>query len=143
MIQSSMMEAIETKYRSHTCGQLRAGDVKKTVKLAGWVHSYRDHGGLVFIDLRDRDGVTQVVFDPDTCGKEIHDEARKLRSGWVISAEGVVEDRGPGMHNPKLATGDIEVRGSRMEVLCISPTPPFIPHQTETVNEERRLQYRF
>ncbi len=137
------MEAIETKYRTHTCGQLRAGDVGKTAKVAGWVHSYRDHGGLVFIDLRDRDGVTQVVFDPDTCGKEIHDQARSLRSEWVISAEGQVEDRGPGMHNPKLATGDIEVRAKKLEVLSVSPTPPFIPHETETVNEERRLQYRF
>jgi hypothetical protein len=74
------MEAIETRYRTHTCGQLRKSDVGKTVKLAGWVHSYRDHGGLVFIDLRDRDGLTQLVFDPDACGKSFHDEARKLRS---------------------------------------------------------------
>jgi aspartyl-tRNA synthetase len=138
-----MPEAIETRYRNHTCGQLRASDVGKVVKLAGWVHSYRDHGGLVFIDLRDRDGVTQVIFDPDSCGKEVHDEARKLRSEWVISIEGEVEDRGPGMHNPKLPTGDIEVRARKMEVLSVSPTPPFIPHETETVNEERRLQYRF
>src|SRR3954468_17695990 len=138
-----MPEAIETRYRNHTCGQLRASDVGKVVKLAGWVHSYRDHGGLVFIDLRDRDGVTQVIFDPDSCGKEVHDDARKLRSEWVISVEGEVEDRGPGMHNPKLPTGDIEVRARKMEVLSVSPTPPFIPHETETVNEERRLQYRF
>src|SRR5256886_1441436 len=137
------MEYIETRYRTHSCGQLRRADVPKNVKVAGWVHSYRDHGGLVFIDLRDRDGVTQVIFDPDSCGKEIHDEARKLRSEWVISVEGEVEDRGLGMHNPKLATGDIEVRARKMEVLSASPTPPFIPHETETVNEERRLQYRF
>src|SRR5438045_987032 len=138
-----MPEAIETRYRTHTCGQLRKGDVGKNVKLAAWVHSYRDHGGLVFIDLRDRDGVTQVIFDPDSCGQAVHDEARKLRSEWVISIEGEVEDRGPGMHNPKLPTGDIEVRARKMEVLSVSPTPPFIPHETETVNEERRLQYRF
>src|SRR4051794_123384 len=109
---STMPEAIETRYRNHTCGQLRSSDVAKVVKLAGWVHSYRDHGGLVFIDLRDRDGVTQVIFDPDSCGKEVHDDARKLRSEWVISVEGEVEDRGPGMHNPKLPTGD---RGARAE----------------------------
>src|SRR3954469_5660306 len=138
-----MPEAIETRYRNHTCGQLRSSDVGKVVKLAGWVHSYRDHGGLVFIDLRDRDGVTQVIFDPDSCGKEVHDEARKLRSEWVISIEGEVEDRGPGMHNPKLPTGDIEVRARKMEVLSVSPTPPFIPHETETVNEEKRLAYRY
>src|SRR5437868_7027773 len=137
------MEYIETRYRTHTCGQLRKTDVPKIVQIAGWVHSYRDHGGLVFIDLRDRDGVTQAVFDPDSCGKEIHDQARGLRSEWVISVQGEVEDRGEGMHNAKLPTGDIEVRARKLQVLSVSPTPPFIPHETETVNEERRLQYRF
>ena len=88
------MEAIETRYRTHTCGQLRKSDVGKDVKLAGWVHSYRDHGGLVFIDLRDRDGLTQLVFDADICGKATHDEARKLRGEWVISVAGNVTARG-------------------------------------------------
>src|SRR5215510_14466017 len=91
------MEAIETRYRTHTCGQLRKSDDKKRVKLAGWVHSYRDHGGLVFIDLRDRDGLTQLVFDPDSCGKESHEKSRHLRSEWVISVEGEVEPRGQGL----------------------------------------------
>src|SRR6476660_1794867 len=109
------MEAIETRYRTHTCGQLRKSDIPKQVKLAGWVHSYRDHGGLVFIDLRDRDGLTQLVFDPDACGQVAHDEARKLRSEWVISISGEVEPRGAGMNNPKLATGDIEVRVKTLE----------------------------
>ena len=84
------MELIETRYRSHTCGQIRKGDVGKEVKLAGWVNSYRDHGGLVFIDLRDRDGLTQLVFDPDSCGKEVHEKSRYLRSEWVISVAGAV-----------------------------------------------------
>ena len=84
------MEAIETRYRTHTCGQLRKTDVPKEIRLAGWVHSYRDHGGLVFIDLRDRDGLTQLVFDADVCGKATHEESRKLRSEWVISVSGVV-----------------------------------------------------
>src|SRR3954451_8913389 len=137
------MEAIETRYRTHTCGQIRKSDVPKQVKLAGWVHSYRDHGGLVFIDLRDRDGLTQLVFDPDSCGKDIHDESRKLRSEWVISIAGEVEERGKGMENTKLPTGEIEVRVKTMEVLSSSPTPPFTPHETETVGEERRLQYRY
>ncbi|HEY7088100.1 MAG TPA: aspartate--tRNA ligase, partial [Tepidisphaeraceae bacterium] len=137
------MEAIQTRYRTHTCGQLRKSDVGKTVRLAGWVHSYRDHGGLVFIDLRDRDGLTQLVFDSDCCGKECHDEARKLRSEWVLSAEGKVEERGQGLTNPKLPTGEIEVRITSMQVLSVSPTPPFTPHETETVNEERRLEYRY
>src|SRR5688500_13938924 len=137
------MEAIETRYRTHTCGSLRKSDVGKEVRLAGWVHSYRDHGGLVFIDLRDRDGLTQLVFDPDSCGKEVHERARHLRSEWVISVEGEVEPRGKGLENPKLATGEIEVRVRSMEVLSQSPTPPFVPDEREVPNEERRLQYRY
>ena len=96
-----MSEAIQTRYRTHTAGQLRKSDVGKEVKLAGWVHSYRDHGGLVFIDLRDRDGLTQLVFDTDTCGKATHDEARKLRSEWVISIAGTVSARGAGFPRPR------------------------------------------
>lgn len=139
----NVMEAIATRYRTHSCGQLRGGDVGKTAQLAGWVHSYRDHGGLVFIDLRDRDGLTQIVFDADTCGKECHEEGRKLRGEWVVSVKGEVSRRGEGMVNDKLATGEIEVRVESMEVLSMSPTPPFTPHETESVNEERRLAYRY
>src|SRR5436190_24299133 len=116
------MEAIETRYRTHTCGQLRKTDVGKNVRLAGWVHSYRDHGGMDFIDLRDRDGLTQLVFDADVCGKATHDESRKLLSEWVISVAGAVHARGEGLTNPKLATGPIEVMVKSMEVLTVSPT---------------------
>jgi aspartyl-tRNA synthetase len=137
------MEAIETRYRTHTAGQLRQSDVGKEVKLAGWVHSYRDHGGLVFIDLRDRDGLTQLVFNADTCGKDTLEESRKLRSEWVISIAGTVEAREPKLVNPKLATGEIEVHVQKMEVLSSSPTPPFTPGEHETVNEEKRLAYRY
>jgi aspartyl-tRNA synthetase len=138
------MEAIQTRYRDHTCGQLRKSDVGKTVKLAGWVHSYRDHGEhLVFIDLRDRDGLTQLVFDRDTCGPLVHEEARKLRSEWVISVTGEVTARAADVVNPKLPTGEIEVRVKALEILSTSPTPPFLPDDHETINEEKRLQYRF
>jgi aspartyl-tRNA synthetase len=137
------MQAIETRYRTHTCGQLRKTDVGKTVKLAGWVHSYRDHGGLVFIDLRDRDGLTQLVFDPDTCGKANHDESRKLRGEWVVSIQGDVSARGPDVLNPKLPTGEIEVRVKTLEVLSTSSTPPFTPDEHETVSEEKRLAHRY
>jgi aspartyl-tRNA synthetase len=137
------MEYVQTRYRTHTCGQLRKSDVGNEVKLAGWVHSYRDHGGLVFIDLRDRDGITQLVFDADLCGQATHDEARKLRSEWVVSITGVVTARGQGLENPKLSTGQIEVRVKAMDVLSVSPTPPFTPDEHENVNEERRLQYRY
>src|SRR5205807_5064774 len=98
---------------------------------------------LVFIDLRDRDGLTQLVFDPDTCGKAAHDESRKLRSEWVVSVAGKVTARDPRLVNPKLATGEIEVRVTSMEVLSTSPTPPFTPDEHETVNEEKRLAYRY
>jgi aspartyl-tRNA synthetase len=137
------MQAIQTRYRTHTCGQLRASDVGKTVKLAGWVHSYRDHGGLVFIDLRDREGLTQLVFDPDACGKAHHDESRKLRSEWVVSVTGEVAARGKDMVNPKLPTGEIEIRVKELEVLSTSPTPPFTPDEHETVSEDKRLAYRY
>ncbi|MGA2498991.1 MAG: aspartate--tRNA ligase [Tepidisphaeraceae bacterium] len=137
------MEAIQTRYRTHTCGQLRISDVGSTIQLAGWVHSYRDHGGLVFIDLRDRDGLTQLVFDADLCGQAIHEESRKLRSEWVISISGKVTPRGQGFENAKLATGQIEIRVTSMEVLSISPTPPFTPDENEKISEERRLQFRY
>src|SRR4051812_37733140 len=137
------MESIQTRYRTHSCGALRKTDVGKEIQLAGWVHSYRDHGNLVFIDLRDRDGLTQLVFDADLCGKETLEEARKLRSEWVISIHGKVVARDDKLINAKLPTGEIEVRVTKMEVLSSSPPPPFTPHETESVNEERRLQYRF
>jgi aspartyl-tRNA synthetase len=142
------MEAIQTRYRTHTCGQLRKGDVGQTTQLAGWVHNYRDHGGLVFIDLRDRDGLTQLVFDADICGQATLDEARKLRSEWVISITGLVRERGldakgRSLSNPKMTTGEIEVAVKSLNVLSISPTPPFLPDEHETINEERRLQYRY
>ncbi|CAA9437148.1 MAG: Aspartyl-tRNA synthetase @ Aspartyl-tRNA(Asn) synthetase, partial [uncultured Phycisphaerae bacterium] len=143
------MEAIETRYRSHTCGQLRASDAGKEVRLSGWVHNYRDHGGVVLIDLRDRDGLTQVVFYSDVCGQATHDEARKLRSEWVISVAGKVVERGldektgkPRV-NPKLATGEVELMVTSMDVLSVSPTPPFLPDEHETVHEEKRLTYRY
>src|SRR5436305_1345343 len=135
------MEYIETRYRTHACGQLRKTDVPKVVKVAGWVHSYRDHGGLVFIDLRDRDGLTQLVFDADECGKATLEESRHIRSEWVLSVRGIVAARDAKVINPKLPTGEIEVRVKTLEVLSISPTPPFTPHETETVNEEKRLQH--
>jgi len=137
------MQSPQTRYRTHSCGQLRKTDVGQSIKLAGWVHSYRDHGGLVFIDLRDREGVTQLVFDSDTCGKANHEESRKLRSEWVISVSGDVTARGESLVNPKLPTGEIEIRVKELEVLSTSPTPPFTPDEHETVSEDKRLAYRY
>lgn len=137
------MQYTKTKFRTHTCGELRKEHVGQEVKLAGWVNVYRDFGKLVFIDLRDRDGLTQLVFDVDLCGPAAHEQARALRSEWVVSITGTVTSRGEGFTNHKLATGEVEVRVKQIEVLTQSPTPPFELHEAEKVNEERRLQYRY
>ncbi len=129
--------------RTKTCGELRAGDVDETVTLCGWVESYRDHGEhLVFVDLRDRYGKTQVVFRTDNEGGS-HSDARSLRREDVIRVTGQVVHRGEGLVNPKLPTGEIEVRVRELEILNKSQTPPFEPNATELPNEELRLQYRF
>ena len=138
------MEAIATRYRSHTAGQLRKGDVGTTVRLAGWVHSYRDHGGLVFIDLRDRDGLTQLVFNADTCGAA-HPRGGPATSAttWVLAVTGKVVAREPKLVNPKLGTGEVEVHVTAMDVLSMSPTPPFRPGDHDLANEELRLAHRY
>lgn len=128
--------------RTHTCGELRAGDVGSKVTLGGWVNSYRDHGGLVFIDLRDRYGKTQIVFNPDFDPK-MHELARSLRNEDVLQVAGEVLDRGEGLKNPKLDTGDVEVRVRELIVHSKSKTPPFEPETQELPNEELRLKYRF
>jgi len=128
--------------RTHNCGQLRIEDAGKKVILAGWVHSYRDHGGLVFIDLRDREGLTQLVFNPDT-QPEAHALARTARCEWVVAAEGVVQPRSEGMANPKLPTGQIEVAIRQLDILNVSKTPPFEMDAAEKTNEELRLVNRY
>ena len=110
--------------RTHNCGQLRLDDAGKKVVLAGWVHSYRDHGNLVFIDLRDREGLTQLVFDPET-QPQAHELAGTARCEWVIAAKGLVQPRTEGMENPKLPTGQIEVAVEELQILNVSKTPPF------------------
>ena len=132
----------EAVKRTHSCGQLRAADVGQHVRLCGWVRSYRDHGGIVFIDLRDRDGLTQIVFDPSDDATR-HALARSLRPEWVISAAGRVRPRGPERINPKLPTGEIEVIAADLVVLNKADTVPFDPEGTEKVAEETRLRYRY
>jgi aspartyl-tRNA synthetase len=128
--------------RTNTCGELRSSHVGETATLCGWVEGYRDHGGLVFIDLRDRYGKTQVVFNPDE-GAEMHAAARGLRSEDVIRAMGRVVARPKDMINPKLETGEIDLRATNLEILNKSKTPPFEPSSTELPAEELRLRYRF
>ena len=128
--------------RTTTCGELRKSNVGDTVTLCGWVDSYRDHGGLVFIDLRDRYGLTQVVFNPDE-GDEMHRDARGLRNEDVLQVTGVVVARPDDMINPKLDTGEIDVRARQLTIHNKSKTPPFEPGTTELPGEELRLRYRF
>lgn len=128
--------------RTTTCGELTADDVGRTVTLCGWVDEYRDLGGVVFIDLRDRYGLTQVAFRLDNAS-EIQQAAGSLRHEDVVQITGEVVYRGDANVNPKLATGSIEVRASAVEVLNRSRTPPFQPNSQELPNEELRLRHRF
>jgi aspartyl-tRNA synthetase len=129
--------------RTHTCGELRKTDGAKTVILNGWVHRWRDHGGLLFIDLRDRYGVTQVVFKPDLLDQKTMNEAAHLRAEYVVSVEGEVNERPEGMANKDLPTGEIEVIAKKMAVLNESKTPPFEIEEETNANEELRLKYRY
>jgi aspartyl-tRNA synthetase len=137
-----MTVTIAYNKRTHTCGQLRGGDVGKTVLLCGWVQSYRDHGGVIFIDLRDRDGLTQVVFDPEQ-NKAVHDLADTLRNEDVISVVGKVRPRPEGMVNPKLPTGEIEMLANELDILNKAATPPFVIKDSTDAGEDVRLKYRF
>ena len=129
--------------RSHHCSELRKEDIGKRVTLSGWVHRRRDHGGLIFIDLRDRFGLTQLVFDPQV-NHDAHTIANRLRSEWVISVRGEVIPRGEGLENPKLPTGQIEIQIEAIDVLSKAKTPPFsICDENIEVSEDLRLKYRF
>ena len=129
--------------RTHTCGELRKADAGKTIMLNGWVHRWRDHGGLLFIDLRDRYGLTQVVFKPDLLDQKTMNEASHLRAEFVISVEGEVSERPEGMANKDLATGEVEVIAKKMTILNDSKTPPFEIEEETNANEELRLRYRY
>tara|TARA_R110000824_G_scaffold155226_7_gene327844 strand:- start:182 stop:1981 length:1800 start_codon:yes stop_codon:yes gene_type:complete len=128
-------------YRSHTCGALTSANVGETVRLSGWVHRKRDHGGLLFIDLRDNEGLTQLVFDPDRA--EAFGLAERVRSEYVIKVEGKVVARGEGTTNPNLATGDIEVAVESLEVLSEAQDLPLPIFGEPDYPEETRLTYRF
>jgi aspartyl-tRNA synthetase len=123
------------------CGALSANDVDRDVELAGWVHRRRDHGGLIFIDLRDRDGITQITFDPaDAATFHL---AETLRNEFVVRVRGRVRLRPPGTENPRLATGAVEVPVARLEVLAKAETPPFVVSSDDDVDENVRLKYRY
>ena len=127
--------------RSHYCGALGSANIDETVTLCGWVDRRRDHGGVIFLDMRDRGGIVQVVFDPDT--QEHFERADQVRSEYVLRITGRVRARGEGTVNPAMATGEIEVLGKELEILNAAATPPFQLDEFTAVGEEVRLQYRY
>jgi aspartyl-tRNA synthetase len=130
------------RYRNSWCGEARPEQVDSELRVAGWVHRRRDHGGLIFIDLRDREGLLQLVFHPETA-TEAHAAAHRLRSEDVISATGTLVAREEGTVNPDLPTGAVELRVSSFELLADSETPPFQVDEDDPVGEELRLRYRY
>ena len=125
--------------RSHYCGHVNRTLVGRTISVAGWVHRRRDHGGVIFIDLRDREGLLQVVFDPDQ--PQMFAEAERLRGEYVLAVEGRVRERPAGTVNPSLKSGEVELLATKLVVLNKSKTPPF--HHDEPASEELRLRYRY
>jgi aspartyl-tRNA synthetase len=127
--------------RTHTCGELRAEHVGQAATLLGWVHRVRDLGGVLFIDVRDRAGVTQVVFDKDD--EALISKAKRLRSEFVVGVVGTVRRRSPETVNPKLPTGDVEIVVTQLVVLNEAKTPPFPVADETPVSEDVRLKYRY
>jgi aspartyl-tRNA synthetase len=125
--------------RSHYCGQVNESHIDQTLEVCGWVHRRRDHGGVIFIDLRDREGLLQVVFDPDS--PEIFSMAERVRGEYVLRVKGRVRARPEGTANPSMPTGQVELLAAELEILNVSDTPPF--HHDEHANEELRLRYRY
>ncbi len=129
--------------KDSSCGELRAAHAGSTVRLAGWVHRRRDHGGLVFIDLRDAGGIVQLVFSPDELAPAVMEQAHRLRPEWVVAVEGAVRERSPETVNPNMDTGEVEVFPATCDVLNTSPTPPFFINEPSEVDEHLRLRYRY
>lgn len=136
------IEALADFQRTHSCGELKASNIDDEVALAGWVQFRRDHGGLIFVDLRDREGLTQVVFSPEIA-PEAHEKAKILRAEYVLAMEGYVRSRPEGMSNPNMITGEIEVVATSWRLLNTSKTPPFVLEDRSDAGENLRLQYRY
>ncbi|KTC65671.1 aspartyl tRNA synthetase (plasmid) [Legionella adelaidensis] len=127
--------------RSHLCTAVNDSLTDTTVSICGWVHNRRDHGGVIFLDIRDRSGLVQVVYEPER--SEIFHIAEKLRHEYVIRVEGIVRARPQGMINEKMATGKIEIVGTSLEILNQAQTPPFLPDEFQSTNEDLRYRYRY
>ena len=136
-----MPDNLESMRRTHTCCALGKTDIGTEVTLMGWVQRRRDHGGVIFVDLRDREGITQVVFNPEV-DNAVHTKAHAIRSEFVIAVRGTVESRPEGMINPNLVTGAIEVLVTELRILNTAVTPPFLIEDTVDVSESLRLTYR-
>jgi len=136
------MESMGNLSRTHYCNDLGVDNVGEQVTLMGWVLRRRDHGGVIFIDLRDRRGITQIVFNPEI-NPEVHEKAHQIRSEWVLAVKGKVEARPGDMANPKLETGGIEVLIDELRILNTSETPPFPLDEEGEVSDNLRLQYRY
>jgi len=136
-------EILRTSLRTHTCGELNENNVSQNVALCGWVHGHRDLGGLLFIDLRDRYGITQVVFDPAGMPDEIMERARSLGYEFSIRVEGKVRPRPDNSKNKEMPTGMIEIEANDLRILNPSKTPPFLVENETTASEELRLKYRY
>ncbi|HPX56688.1 MAG TPA: OB-fold nucleic acid binding domain-containing protein, partial [Syntrophales bacterium] len=138
----TLADFITDRKRTHYCGAVRSQDVDKEVVLMGWAHRRRDHGGVIFIDLRDREGLVQIVFNPEI-SPDSHEEAKKIRSEYVLAVVGKVRRRPEGMQNPDLATGEVEVMVTDLEILNESKTPPFSLEEGQEISENVRLKYRY
>jgi len=138
------LEGIGDWRRTHTCGELRAADAGQQVTLMGWIHRSRDHGGVLFTDLRDRYGLTQVVFRPDTAGSQLLERASHLGNEFVVAVRGTVRPRPADATNSELATGTIEVDASELKVLSASDPLPFqVNEEHMLASEDLRLRYRY
>ena len=130
-------------YKTHNCGELRTEQAGQIVTLAGWVHRRRDHGGVTFVDLRDRYGLIQVVFNP-SLSKETLDEIASVRFEWVLQVTGLVHKRPEGMQNPKMSTGEIEIIASEVKILNPAKTLPLLVSDDDQLPDENiRLKYRY
>ncbi len=137
-----MAESMKGLKRSHRCAEVTKADIGSTVTLMGWVQKSRNKGGIVFVDLRDRSGIMQVIFENGEIDQEVFEKAGKLRSEFVIAVVGRVEARS-GAVNPNLATGEIEVRARELRILSEAQTPPFPIEENSKTREEVRLKYRY
>jgi len=141
--QGIVLEDLGGWRRSHTCGELRRSDAGASVTLMGWVHRVRDHGGVLFVDLRDRHGLTQVVFRPETGGAALLERATRLGLEYVIAVRGLVAERPAEARNAELPTGEVELDVRELKLLAAADPLPVLPSSEILANEDLRLKYRY